>query len=62
MNIYSIAGALIYSDIFYPFSETGSQSFQLNGLSSGFYIFELLCNKKALRQKFYVNDQTTTNQ
>ncbi len=54
INIYAVGGTLIYSDIFYPDAETGQHSFQLNGLSAGFYIFELICNKKSLRQKFLI--------
>jgi photosystem II stability/assembly factor-like uncharacterized protein len=54
MNIYNAGGTLIYSDIFYPVSETGHQHFQLNGLPSGFYIFELICNNRTVRQKFHV--------
>jgi photosystem II stability/assembly factor-like uncharacterized protein len=55
VNIYSVTGALVFSDIFYPASENGQQAFHLNNLPSGFYIVEFICNEKALRQKFYVH-------
>jgi photosystem II stability/assembly factor-like uncharacterized protein len=58
INIYSVGGALIYSDIFYPDAQSGKQSFQLNGLPAGFYIFELISNKKSLREKFLIKPAT----
>lgn len=55
INIYDIGGSLFYSDIFHPVSEAGQRTFELNDLKSGFYIFELVSNGKALKQKFYVS-------
>ncbi len=58
MNMYSITGALCYSDTFYPEAENGHRSYQLNSLSSGFYIVELICDGKHNRQKVYIRQDS----
>lgn len=57
MNIYSITGALLYTDTFLPVTGNGQRTYQLNRLPSGFYIVELICGGKHNRQKIYIHKE-----
>ncbi len=54
-NFYSITGSLVYSDVFHPATENGQRTYQLNIFSSGFYVAELVCGSKSIRQKVYIH-------
>ena len=59
VRVYSITGALVFSDNFYPAAENGTRVFDLKNMSSGLYIIELVNSEGTMKRKFYLDSGIT---
>ena len=59
VRVYSITGALVFSDNFYPAAENGTRVFDLKNMSSGLYIIELVNSEGKMKRKFYLDSGIT---